>query len=421
MMRWLVKNVGLMLLALALAAAAWVAAEWQENPIITAEFDQPIAVRVVNRPPDIYLVDGWQQDVRVRLRAPRSVWDRLTTQRFDAVLDLAPEGTPLTPGTFSVPVKVSINLEPSLILAVEPKWIEIELEGIRERLVPVSVEMRGEPELGYETSEPIVMSDTVKVRGPASQVDKISQVVASVSVQGARDTVQVDDASLTPVDAAGTRVSGVTLDPERIQVRVLVTQQPNFKEMLVKVEVLGQPDPDYRVTDVRINPSIIKIIGSPSVLGDLSGFLTTVPISIAGRTEDVVERLPLDLPPGVATVDPSEPAVQVTVEIEPFPGSLTVTRTVTFQGLQPGLMAQVSPEVVEVLLSGPRPRLSTLLPEDVRVILDLSNLRLGDQAQLEPVVVQPEGIIVDSVIPSVIQVEIVQMPSPTPEPQGSDE
>jgi YbbR domain-containing protein len=191
--------------------------------------------------------------------------------------------------------------------------------------------------------------------------------------------------------------------------------------MLVKVEVLGQPDPDYRVTDVRINPSVVKIIGSPSVLGDLSGFLTTVPISIAGRTEDVVERLPLELPPGVATVDPNEPAVQVTVEIEPFPGSLTVTRTVTFQGLQPGLMAQASPQVVEVLLSGPRPRLSTLLPEDVRVILDVSDLRLGDQDQLEPVVVQPEGITVDSVIPSVIQVEIVQMPSPTPESQEPGE
>ncbi len=420
MIRWLVENVGLMLLALILATAAWVAAEWQEDPIITDEFDQPIAVRVVNRPPDTYLVEGWQQDVRVRLRAPQSVWNQLTPQRFDAVLDLSPEATPLTPGTFSVPVKVSVNLEPAVILSVEPKWIEIDLEGIRERLVPVSVEVRGEPELGYEASEPIVLSDTVKVRGPASQVDKVSQVVTSISVEGARDTVQADDMSLTPVDATGTRVSGVTLDPEQTRVRVLVTQQPNFKEMLVKVEVLGQPNPDYRVTDVRINPSVVKIIGSPSVLSDLSGFLTTVPISIAGRTEDVVERLPLELPPGVATVDPNEPAVQVTVEIEPFSGSLTVTRTVTFQGLQPGLMAQASPEVVEVLLSGPRPRLSTLLPEDVRVILDVSDMRLGDQDQLEPVVVQPEGIEVDSVIPSVIQVEIVQMPSPTPEPSSEE-
>jgi YbbR domain-containing protein len=146
--------------------------------------------------------------------------------------------------------------------------------------------------------------------------------------------------------------------------------------------------------------------------------LSTVPISIQGRTEDIVERLPLELPPGVAVIDPSEPAVQVTIDIEPIPGSVTVTRTVTFQGLQPRLMAVASPQVVEMILSGPLPRLSALLPEDVRVILDLSDLRLGDEAQREPVVVLPTGITMESIIPSVIQVRIRLEPTPAPEPQN---
>jgi hypothetical protein len=74
--------------------------------------------------------------------------------------------------------------------------------------------------------------------------------------------------------------------------------------------------------------------------------------------------------------------------------------------------------VVEVILSGPRPRLSALLPDDVPVILDLSGLRLGQVEQLAPVVLQPEGITVDSVIPSIVQVEIVRKSTnPTPKPQ----
>jgi hypothetical protein len=114
--------------------------------------------------------------------------------------------------------------------------------------------------------------------------------------------------------------------------------------------------------------------------------------------------------------DPEEPAVQATIEIEPFFDSETVTRTLTYQGLRPGLMPIASPEVVEVILSGPRPRLSSLLPEDVRVIIDLSDMRLGDEAQVEPVVVAPEGITVESIIPSVVQVQMVREPTPTPQP-----
>jgi YbbR domain-containing protein len=118
----------------------------------------------------------------------------------------------------------------------------------------------------------------------------------------------------------------------------------------------------------------------------------------------------------VATVNPNEPAVQVYINIEPFLGSVTITRTVTFQGLRPGWSAVASPEVVQVLLSGPLPRLSVLLSEDVRVVLDLSDLSLGDQAQLTPVIIPPEGITVDSVIPAVIQVQVVRAPTPTPQP-----
>jgi hypothetical protein len=151
-------------------------------------------------------------------------------------------------------------------------------------------------------------------------------------------------------------------------------------------------------------------------LNELPGFLSTEPISLEARTEDVIERVPLELPPGVAMFDPKEPAVQVAIQIEPYYDSVSLTSTLTFQGLRPGLRAIASPETVEVILSGPRPRLSNLKEEDLRVILDLSELAVGDEEQLEPLIVPPEGIVVETVIPSVIQVRIVRAATPTPEP-----
>ncbi len=415
MIRWLLENFGLLLLALVIAVVVWIAQESERDPIVEDDYQQPIPVVVQNQPSGTHLVEGWQAEVRVRLRAPQSVWDELRPTNFTALLDLSPNLAPLEPGEYDVGVQVSLNVEPATLLKVEPEFIRIELEAVLQRAVPVFVEVRGEPDLAYQAGEP-VYTDTVQVEGAASQVDRVLQAVSNISLQGARARVE-EQVILTPVDAEGKRVNGVTLQPDRIQVRVPVKQRPNFKQMAVNVEILGQPATDYRVTNVSYSPSVVNVIGSPVVLDDLPGVLNTVPISIEGRTENVVERLALELPAGVSVVDPNELAVQVSIQIQPLPGSVTVSRTLTYQGLQPGLMPVASPEVVEVILSGPRPRLSALLPEDVRVILDLTDMDLGDENQIEPVVVPPEGTTVESIIPSVIQVRIVRLPTPTPQSQ----
>jgi YbbR domain-containing protein len=405
-----------MILALVMAVVVWVAAESAEDPIVQAELGEPIPIEVQNLPPDTILEEDWQQSARVRLIGPTSMWNDLSADDIQVTINLSPEGQPLEPGVHRLTVNVELNAERVQVLDVEPSTVEVELEAIRERVVPVSVELRGEPDLGYDAGTPSVDPETVQVRGPASQVDQVSQVMTNLSLQGARENLEQDLENLIPVGPDGNRVTGVTLTPSAVTVRVPLQQQPNFRQLPVQVEILGKPDPDYRVTNVRINPSTVNVIGSPLLLEDLPGIVSTVPISIEGRTEDVVERLPLELPPGVATVDQDNWAVQVTIDIEPFIDSVSVTRTVTYQGLSPGLAAVASPDVVEVLVSGPRPRLSNLLPEDVRVIVDVSGLRLSQTEQLTPVVVAPEGVVVDSLIPELVQVRIVREPTPTPTP-----
>lgn len=417
MIHWLLENMGLLLLAVVIAVVVWIAAAWDRDPIEEMEFGQPIPVQVENLPPDTHILDGWQQEVRVRLRAPRSVMDELRLSDIKAVIDLSPDLEPLEPGVLDVPVRVTLDADPVTLLEVEPEYVRVELDEIRERMAPISVEVRGEPGLGYyRADDPTVVSDTVRILGPASLVDQVNRAAGSVSVRGARETVE-DQVALIPVDINGNRVSGVAVEPESVLVSVPVRPLPNVKEMSVTLTQLGQPAEGYHVTDVSIDPPVVRVLGPVSILAGLPGFLTTVPISIGGRSEVVVERLALELPAGLSMFDPEEPAVQATIEIEPFFDSEAVTRTLTYQGLRPGLMPIASPEVVEVILSGPRPRLSSLLPEDVRVIIDLSNMRLGGEAQVEPVVVAPEGITVESIIPSVVQVQMVREPTPTPQPQ----
>ena len=99
--------------------------------------------------------------------------------------------------------------------------------------------------------------------------------------------------------------------------------------------------------------------------------------------------------------------------VVPLEGSVTVQRPVEIQGLAE-MTATVAPDSVEVILGGPLPVLEQLQEEDVRVIVDLFGLNPGSHSVEPQVVVAPTGVIVESILPATIQVEIVTLTTPTP-------
>jgi YbbR domain-containing protein len=109
----------------------------------------------------------------------------------------------------------------------------------------------------------------------------------------------------------------------------------------------------------------------------------------------------------------------VQVGITAIEDSLTVGfRPVEVTGLATGLHAQVSPVTVDVIVSGPIPALESLSSSEVRVSVDAAGRGPGTY-QLTPIVtITVDGIIVQSILPSTVQVTITgtttPMPTPTP-------
>ncbi len=85
------------------------------------------------------------------------------------------------------------------------------------------------------------------------------------------------------------------------------------------------------------------------------------------------------------------------------------------------MTALPSPPTVDVILSGPLLTLDALKPEDVRVVLNLVGLGRGTH-QVEPgVVVLPDNVTAETLLPSTIEVVITgstprQTPTPTSKP-----
>lgn len=393
------NRLGTMGLALVLAVIVWIVAVNQEDPNIQDVFPEPIPLDIRNRPPGTVFFGEVEDHVQITIRAPRTSWDNLRTTSFQAWIDL--KG--LEPDIHNVDVQVKCSDPAVTIVAEKPSKVALRLEELKEKIADVKVTVVDGAPLGYVYRTPSVSPKQVTVRGPSTAVDSVESVNADVYLQGARSDLE-RVVALTPRDAQGEMVGWVELDPPRVTVKVPIEQRIGFKDASVRVILKGQVAPGYRITNVSVDPSIVTVVGSPASLGQIGGYLETAPIDVSGAKADVVERVTLRMPENVSLLGIQ--SVLVTVNVTPLEGGLNLQDLpLTWQGLAPDLDIHVSPKTVDVILSGPLPRLEPLTRNEVQVIADVYGLEPGVH-KVTPSVIVPEGIRVESVLPDIVEVEI---------------
>ena len=413
MLRWLWNNLGSLLLAFILALAVWIVAVTNADPTETRELG-PISIDysglrqgllVVGEPPP---TAG-----SVTVRAPLSVWEQIGSQNVALVVHL--EG--LEEGTHELAVETSVDVQPAQVSQWNPELISLTLERAATASLDIEVVAVGEPQLGYRTTSVSASPEKSIILGPLSQVDQVVSIIATVNVLERREDFEVE-VPLAAVDDGGNIIETVELDPDTTQVIVAIEPRERFRLVSVVPNLEGEEllaDAGYRLTDVSVTPEVITVFSSdPTALEGLPGFVLTSPFDLSGATADIERRLSLDLPQGVSMVE--EQGVLVKVSISPVEGTITVNRLVEFRGLTDGLYASLSPEAVEIILSGPLPTLNSLQLEDVRVIVDLLDLDVGVHQIPALILIAPTDVENEPVFPSTIEITISAEPPPTPIP-----
>jgi YbbR domain-containing protein len=408
-MRKLLNNLGALILALLLAFAVWIPATLQADPFADMEFPN-LPILSLNEPEDVVLFNESEVVDRatVNVRAPDSVLADLRVSDFEVTMDLVA----VQPGVPAVvPVEASASNEEVRILSVEPQEQEIHLEAIQVMTFAVTIDVKGQPATGYRITSLEMSPETIDVRGPEPVVMQAVSVTGSIDVEGIREDY-VEKVRVAAIDGDGEPVPGLELSPSQVDVRVGVRKRLGYKpEVEVVPDLRGGPAPGYRMGSVSVDPQTVTLVGLPSVLDALPGFVETQPISVTGATADLAQRTTLTLPPGVVVFDTN--VVLVSVEVLPIESSRAMTATVEIQGVQPGWVATASPSEVDVILEGPDAILSTMSSQDIQVIVNVFGFGSGTH-RLEPDVLAPEGVTAVSVIPETVEVVIVLAPTPTP-------
>jgi len=285
--------------------------------------------------------------------------------------------------------------------------------------MPIQFDTSGSLPNGYRMGNIELDPRTVTVRGPRSQVELVSEIRAAADIDGLRDTLS-ETLRLQALDSDGNAIQTVTISPPEVAAVVPVVQEDDFREVAVRVDGNFQPAQGYYVSRYTTDPLLVPIRGDVDTIENLR-FIETEPIRLQNLTEDTTLTVRLEPPDGV-TLEGVQ-TVDVIINVEAQPGFRVLEVPIQVTGLSEGLGATLTPDTIGVFLSGPQPILDQIgFGVEVIVTVDVTDLD-PDTYQLEPDVEIVSGdipteelssVIIESVVPTLIDVEIGPAASGTP-------
>lgn len=168
------KNLGLKLVALLLAAGIWfVVAAPRREPVSERRFAAPLSM--VGTPREFVITTPAPETVSVRLRGRASDLRSLSSSSLEVPLDLS---------WIQQPGEVTITLRPQAInvpqdievMSIEPNKVQFRVEQLRQRTVEIRPFLIGTPPSRYVAGTPTPEPARALVSGPTSQILKMTEV-----------------------------------------------------------------------------------------------------------------------------------------------------------------------------------------------------------------------------------------------------
>lgn len=400
----LVENLIWFLGALGLATLVWMIAVSQSNPVQIEWFERRVTIRTIVDT-GIIVTSQSETMAAVEIRAQQSVHSAIADDDIVIVADLRG----LAPGNHVVRLGGEIARQ-ATVTDTRPRQVTISIEIEESQLKPIEALISQEPPLDFRRGDVEFSTPTVTVSGPLSLVQQVDAARVTLNL-GEQRTIFDDDMRLVPVDVDGNVVSGVTLDPQVVGVRVAIEARDDVQPMRVVAIPEGDLPTGYLLSSFDYEPQSVYVSGTPGLLSRIGETLFTEAIDLTGRTSDFEITVPIILPDAGLTMI-SRQDVTVRVGITAQTSTRQLDRVpVEIVGLNQQFSAQLAPAEVTVLVTGPQPLVEALTANSLSVLVDVSRIANEGSIQLTPETNFRSGNIPNAIIqvlPPTIDVRITQ-------------
>ncbi|BBH24045.1 hypothetical protein Back11_53900 [Paenibacillus baekrokdamisoli] len=377
--KWLSNPTALKIISLAIGILLWAVVHFDSDrsPNTVASLTETkeidgIQVKAIGMDEKNYALRLLEPSVvHLTVRGSRSDLISATPNDFQVTVDLSKA----TEGRMVVPVTVSLprGLER---VDVKPSSVTVVLERILTKEFEVSVKAVGNPGQGYKTGQAIVKpNNRVHVTLPKDQMDEVSFVGGSISVDGIEETVNEKKMKIIVLDKDGNEMSDALVNPSVVEVEIPITKP--FKKLPLQFGFIGKLPDGLAISSFKPSVDTVTVYGPQDVL-DKYDFYDGLQIDLSKMTQSGTISLDIKPEAGLSTVDPTT----VTIDYTIVPESLKVLSKlkITLIGLSDGLKAKVAVPAngtVDATVKGAPLILADIGVKDVQLVADLSGLGPG--------------------------------------------
>jgi hypothetical protein len=152
------RNWKLKVLCFFIAFVTWVGVVYAGNPPETRVISLPVPQSPANIPPGYVLVHS-VNSVLVRVGGDQNTLDALNSNVLTVNVDWAAVNRA---GTYSIPLSVTSS-DPTIELIDPPTSVQVDLDALGSKAVPVTIQITSPPTLGYQSLNQIPTPSTVNV------------------------------------------------------------------------------------------------------------------------------------------------------------------------------------------------------------------------------------------------------------------
>lgn len=300
------------LVALVLSFFLWSYVNTQRNPKATITFNVPIQIMNLSKG---YVADLSVQEASVQIEGYKARVDTVRQNDISAWVDLdtiMPSNGPVKK-IKTLNVRISgiprEDISPPTVL---PRTVEVRVEMIGGKRLPVEVKFLSAPPLGYSFGNPIVTPASISISGKSESVAKVNKVVLTLSQNTSSSSIDAEF-PLVPMDLNGNQVRGVSLSPSSVRLQLGLIEVPASQEVVISYKLQGKPKYPAQIKNVTLQPSSVKLEGRPNILSSIST-IETAPIDVEGQDKTLTKQVKLVVPTGTKVKGPN--TVSVTIDIE---------------------------------------------------------------------------------------------------------
>jgi len=211
---------------------------------------------------------------------------------------------------------------------------------------------------------------TVRLKGAESRMRRLTGLSMTLLVDLSDSSLGEQDVVLSRSDLLGVP-GGVEIefiDPDRLR---LVVDQRSQKELPVEPTFIGLPPEGFEFYGARLNPDVLTVEGPAAEVESLE-LVRTNPIRLDMRRQPFTMRVSaVPEAPHVRVVNPR--AVEVRVEVDAAPVERRFEE-ITVESIGAAGSISVDPAGLAVVLTGPPALVDRIVPDQIRLVVDLTGL-----------------------------------------------